>query len=143
MRANRFERRGHIFAMLESVRRICSHPLCLDRAKYPASCSGVNAARKEVGSIGYLLSQVLLTFSDFKQIDKMLLTAGQANIKFIAPHREVNVVGVREACCWCSFARLSSAAGISNFPPIHCQTSQTKTGICRLKLSINGTAIWR
>jgi len=33
-----FERRGHIFAMLERTRRICSHPLCLDPAQLPAAC---------------------------------------------------------------------------------------------------------
>jgi len=36
-----FERRGHIFAMLEQARRICAHPLCLDRTKYPESCKGM------------------------------------------------------------------------------------------------------
>jgi len=35
---HKFQRRGHIFAMLEKVRNICSHPLCLDRDKYPDSC---------------------------------------------------------------------------------------------------------
>lgn len=33
-----FERRGHIFAMLERVRRVCSHPLCLARGQFPESC---------------------------------------------------------------------------------------------------------
>ena len=38
------QRRGHIFAMLEQVRRICAHPLCLDVAKYPAACKGLTVA---------------------------------------------------------------------------------------------------
>ena len=32
---HQFERGGHIFAMLEKARRICSHPLYLERQKYP------------------------------------------------------------------------------------------------------------
>ena len=39
------ERRGHIFAMLEKARRICSHPLCLDRAKFPQSCQHLSVAQ--------------------------------------------------------------------------------------------------
>eukprot|EP00930_Biecheleria_cincta_P025712 TRINITY_DN18255_c0_g1_i2.p1 TRINITY_DN18255_c0_g1~~TRINITY_DN18255_c0_g1_i2.p1 ORF type:complete len:1185 (-),score=207.22 TRINITY_DN18255_c0_g1_i2:503-4057(-) len=36
-----FQRRGHVFAMLEKVRRICSHPLCLPREKWPGNCRGL------------------------------------------------------------------------------------------------------
>lgn len=36
-----FQRRGHIFAMLEQVRRVCSHPLCLERDQYPQSCKNM------------------------------------------------------------------------------------------------------
>ncbi|CAK9055982.1 unnamed protein product [Durusdinium trenchii] len=43
---HKFERRGHIFAMLEHARRVCSHPLCLDRGKYPDSCKGMTVQRR-------------------------------------------------------------------------------------------------
>lgn len=47
---HQFERRGHIFAMLENVRRICSHPLCLDRDKYPAACRDLRPAATAAAS---------------------------------------------------------------------------------------------
>lgn len=46
-----FQRRGHIFAMLEQVRRVCSHPLCLDKEKYPQSCKNM-AVQQRVESSG-------------------------------------------------------------------------------------------
>jgi SNF2 family DNA or RNA helicase len=47
---HRFQRRGHIFAMLESTRRVCSHPLCLDKTKYPLACRNLSVAKTPTAS---------------------------------------------------------------------------------------------
>jgi len=59
-----FERRGHIFQMLEKARRICSHPLCLDRDKFPAACRGMAVPERAEASgkaarLMELLSEIL------------------------------------------------------------------------------------
>merc|ERR1712125_297371 len=47
---HRFARRGHIFAMLEKMRRVCNHPRCLDVEKYPQSCKSLEVPQGPEGS---------------------------------------------------------------------------------------------
>lgn len=61
-----FERRGHIFAMLERVRRICSHPMCLERKHLPPSCQSFSedmspAASGKTSRLFELLEEILPT----------------------------------------------------------------------------------
>eukprot|EP00927_Polykrikos_kofoidii_P065493 TRINITY_DN61244_c0_g1_i1.p1 TRINITY_DN61244_c0_g1~~TRINITY_DN61244_c0_g1_i1.p1 ORF type:complete len:1017 (+),score=157.41 TRINITY_DN61244_c0_g1_i1:43-3093(+) len=63
---HRFERRGHIFAMLEKARRICSHPLSLDISQYPESCRSLSvqaspAASGKTTRLFELLEEILPT----------------------------------------------------------------------------------
>eukprot|EP00929_Paragymnodinium_shiwhaense_P089012 TRINITY_DN49281_c0_g1_i1.p1 TRINITY_DN49281_c0_g1~~TRINITY_DN49281_c0_g1_i1.p1 ORF type:complete len:1001 (-),score=205.76 TRINITY_DN49281_c0_g1_i1:125-3127(-) len=63
---HRFERRGHIFAMLEKVRRVCSHPLCLDRSQWPEACRGLDvpeapSASGKASRLFELLEEILPT----------------------------------------------------------------------------------